>query len=311
MSYARCFQALADYLEHLREERQYSKHTLEAYERDIQEFLHILSESDLYTLAQTPLFHEEDAPLALSFMKRKHVNVYLSHLRKQGRKSRTMMRKTSSVRGFFLWLVAKGQLEVNIFEWLELPKQIHTLPTVLKASDIQKLYAQIHDSDECLALELLYACGLRVSELIDLKWKQVERRAGFLRCVGKGHKERLVPLAPASLDVLERALMIKSAEATQGYVLWNAHPPNGKARPYLRKEIYNWTQQWGALIGKAFSPHTFRHSFATHLLENGADLRVVQELLGHADISTTQIYTHVSLQHIRQAHHDLFNPEAP
>lgn len=306
MSYAQCFEALADYLEHLRLERQYSVHTLEAYERDIQEFLNLLNEGDLFHTNATPLLNQEEAPFVLAFLKRKHVNLYLSHLRKQGRKSRTMMRKTSSIRGFFLWLMSRGLLEANIFEWLELPKQIHTLPSVLKPSDIEKLYAHVQEMNEKIALELLYACGLRVSELIQLQWKQVERRAGFLRCYGKGNKERLIPLAPASLEILERALMIRPAEKSQGYVLWNETPSQGKARPYLRKEIYDWTQTWSQVIGKPFSPHTFRHSFATHLLENGADLRVVQELLGHSDIATTQIYTHVSRQHIQQVHRDLF-----
>jgi integrase/recombinase XerD len=307
VSYAQCFNALADYIEHLRLERQYAPPTLEAYERDIQEFLDILSTSDVYDLASAPLLEEVDAPFALSFMKRKHVNLYLSTLRKQGRKSRTMMRKTSSVRGFFLWLMAQGILDVNIFEWLELPKPIHTLPTVLSASDLQRLYGHVQEWHERLALELLYACGLRVSELVNLKWTHIERRAGFLRCVGKGNKERILPLAPATLDVLERALMICSAEASHGYVLWNSQAPHGgEARPYYRYEIYQWAKAWGQAIGKQVSPHTFRHSFATHLLENGADLRIVQELLGHADISTTQIYTHVSRQHIKKAHHHLF-----
>jgi integrase/recombinase XerD len=293
-------QCLSLYIEHLRVERRYSQHTVDAYERDVLEFLTLL--------ADTPELLEDVEGSGLFYgLKRKHINQYLSGLRQKGRKSRTMMRKTSSLRGFFLWLMAQGLVEANMFEWLELPKQIRTLPTVLRTVDIERLYQQVIPyTPEHLALELLYACGLRVSELIQLKWPQVERRAGFIRCMGKGQKERLIPLAPITLDILERALMQRSPASTEHFLLWNDTPPNGEPRPFTRMEIWQLTKRWGALIHRDISPHTFRHSFATHLLENGADLRVVQELLGHADIVTTQIYTHVSRQHVKAAHQSLF-----
>lgn len=260
-------------------------------------------------MQEAGLFDEQDSddPAAiLKIMTRRHVNFYLSALRRLGRKSRTMTRKTSSVRGFFLWLMEKGIVETNLFEWLELPKQIHRLPTVLTVHDITRLDSMMLSFEERLTLELLYACGLRVSELVGLRWDQINPRAGFLRVIGKGNKERILPLAEATLDVLERAKMIRSPKESQGLVLWNASPKHGDARGYLRKEIYDMTQVWADTLNKPLSPHTFRHSFATHLLENGADLRVVQELLGHADISTTQIYTHLSKTHIKAVHRKVF-----
>jgi integrase/recombinase XerD len=296
---------LSEYIEHLRTERRYSLHTVEAYERDILEFLTLLGE----TLPDATIA-EDASGLLFQGLKRRHINLYLSHLRQKGRKSRTMMRKTSSLRGFFLWLMAQGLVESNMFEWLELPKQVRSLPTVLRPQEVLRLYGYLEPyTMEHVALELLYACGLRVSELVQLKWTDIERRAGFVRVMGKGQKQRLIPLAPATLDVLERTLMIRPAASTQGYVLWNAAPPMGlPPRPYTRMDVWQWVKTWGTLLHRDISPHTFRHSFATHLLENGADLRVVQELLGHADVVTTQIYTHVSRQHIKSAHQTLFNP---
>jgi integrase/recombinase XerD len=301
---------LSAYLEHIRTERQYSLHTVAAYECDITEFLAIIRSHSIGFDANTPSLTLEQ----LKVLKRRDLNLYLAQLKKQGRKSRTMTRKTSSLRGFFLWLMNAGLMESNLFDWLELPKQVRTLPKVLRTDDLERLYAhveqtckQLDDLDPLIALDLLYACGLRVSEVIHLQWKNIERRSGYLKCLGKGNKERIIPIARATADLFERALMIRDAKATNGFVLWNSTPRVGDARPYTRHEIYAWAKTWQTHLGKPLSPHTFRHSFATHLMQNGADLRVVQELLGHADVSTTQIYTHISQQHIKSAHKNVFD----
>ncbi len=276
--------SLSHYLEYLELERGYSSHTLQAYERDILEYLDYLDTQP------------DDKVL------RRIVNGYLRYLREKGNATTTIIRKISSLKGFYGWQVMQRTIMENPFEFLDLPKKMRVLPKVLTVQDVQKLLASPDlDMSQKTALELLYACGLRVSELVGLTMNDISLEGGYVRCVGKGGKERLIPIGEVTLEVL-RHYIDQLSLPIEGAFLRRA---DGK--PYTRMDMWRLMKALGGQLGKAISPHTLRHSFATHLLENGADLRVVQELLGHSDISTTQIYTQVSKRHMRSAYHKAFS----
>ena len=274
---------LSEYLHHLGSERGYSPHTLEAYERDIGDF--IRGHDKLYRPS------------------RREITRYLADLRSVQKLSPTsILRKISSLKGFYQWLADREMMTDNPFALLDLPRRNKTLPQTLSVAEISRLLKDPQLSvDDKIIVELLYACGLRVSELVNLTLGQVDLNNQYLRVVGKGNKERLIPLGEVSTGLLSRYL--SGCRMTPETPLLGVH---GKTPP-TRRQVWGRVRALGETLGKKISPHTFRHSFATHLLENGADLRIVQELLGHSDISTTQIYTQVSKRHIRNIHRQVFN----
>jgi len=285
---------LSEYLNHLSGERGYSPNTLLAYERDIVDFLN---------------FHESRSG-KLSRVNRRDVNRYLAELRARRNATTTLLRKISSVKGFYDWLQSQGVLRENPIALLDLPKRRKTLPRILSVSEVSRLlsHPKLGLQDKVM-VELLYACGLRVSELTSLTVRAIDIPGGYLRITGKGDKERLIPLGDVSVMVV-RHYLAETGLSGQDHLfphLDEALKPLINIEPLNRREVWQRVRDLKHIIGREISPHTFRHSFATHLLENGADLRVVQELLGHSDISTTQIYTQISKRHIQAAHSSVFD----
>ena len=282
------FLLLSEYLNHLAQERGHSPHTLTAYERDIAEF------SDFY----------QDHAKRPGQITLRQINRYLAHLRQNGLSTTSILRKVSSLRGFYRWMEARGYVQENPFLVIDLPRKSHLLPRVLSVRDVQTLmtHPRLQPQDQVI-IELLYACGLRVSELCQLTVGSLELKTGYLKCLGKGSKERIIPLSDVSIEVLRHFIQKQQLKPEDTLLSL----PNMPGIPITRRALWQRVKELGSLIGKNISPHTFRHSFATHLLENGADLRVVQELLGHSDIATTQIYTQLSKARIRQAHRDVFD----
>ena len=242
---------------------------------------------------------------------------FLADLYRHGLDSRSVARNLASLRNFFRFALAEGVLSADPTLNLESPKTRRTLPVYLRMEDVDRLLNQPDPSTpqglrDRAILEVLYSTGLRVSELINLKVSDMEMRMGCLRCIGKGDKERLVPVGRKALAAVQ-AYLEKSRP-----VLLRAPRDAGKAVPWLfvnrfgnrlsRIAVWRMLAAYGRRAGirTRLSPHKLRHSFATHLLERGADLRSVQLMLGHADISTTQIYTHVMQERLKQvykAHH--------
>lgn len=283
---------LSEYLDHLSQERGYSPNTLEAYERDILEFLG----------------YHETRQVKLYQITRREVNRYLGELRSRNNATTSILRKVSSIKGFYEWMQIKGMLRDNPLSLLELPKRRKTLPKVLSVSEISRLLSSegLTQQDKVI-VELLYACGLRVSELTALTVKAIDLSSGYIRVLGKGSKERLIPLGDVSVTVIRRYLQDTGLQG-EDFLLVTFEGKGALFKtPLNRREIWQRVRDMKRIIGREVSPHTFRHSFATHLLENGADLRVVQELLGHSDISTTQIYTQVSKRHVKLAHRNVFD----
>ena len=282
---------LSEYLNHLSQERGYSPNTLEAYERDILEFLN---------------YHEPLRPHMIQ-INRRDVNRYLAELRNRRNATTSILRKISSIKGFYQYLQVKGMLRDNPLALLELPKRRKTLPKVLSVNEVSRLLASdALSAQDKVIVELLYACGLRVSELVDLRVRAIDKDGGYIRVIGKGGKERLIPLGDVSLAVVQQYLADTSLKGDDP-LLVNVEGRGLLKAPINRREIWQRVRNMRQIIGRDVSPHTFRHSFATHLLENGADLRVVQELLGHSDISTTQIYTQISKRHVKQVHRNVFD----
>ncbi len=282
------FLLLSEYMNHLANERGYAVNTLDAYERDLTEWV-----ADVESAKTT---------VKLSQITSRQMNRFVARLRQKGNATTTILRKISSIKGFFYWMQHKGYIQQNPLAVLEVPKRIKTLPKVLRVRDIERLLNSPKLSlQDKVIIELLYACGLRVSELTQLTVEQIDLPGGYLRCLGKRNKERLIPLGELSLQLLARYISESHLKGNDPLLVQDL-----LKEPINRKEIWSRVKSLGELIGKDVSPHTFRHSFATHLLENGADLRVVQELLGHSDISTTQIYTQISKKHIKNAHQSVF-----
>lgn len=229
-----------------------------------------------------------------------------------GYKARSTARFLSGLRGFFRYLLREGVIAGDPTLQVELPQLGRPLPKSLSEADVEALLAAPEDDDplglrDRAMLEVLYACGLRVSELVGLRLEQLNLRQGVVRVFGKGSKERLVPLGEEAIAWLERYLV-------EARPLLLGGRPSDVLFPSLRGEQMTRQTFWHRIkhharlagIGKSLSPHTLRHAFATHLLNHGADLRVVQMLLGHSDLSTTQIYTHIArarLQELHARHH--------
>jgi integrase/recombinase XerD len=283
---------LSEYLNHLAQERGYSPNTLEAYERDILEFL------NYHDSQNAKLYH----------ITRREVNRYLAELRARQNATASILRKISSIKGFYGWLQAKGMLTENPLSLLELPKRRKTLPKVLTVGEVSRLLSSDSLSlQDKVIVELLYACGLRVSELVGLQVKGIDISGGYIRVLGKGGKERLIPLGDVSVMVIKKYLAETGLKGDDPLLIHLERQVPLFKSPLNRREIWKRVRDMKRVIGRDVSPHTFRHSFATHLLENGADLRVVQELLGHSDISTTQIYTQISKRHVKSAHRNVFD----
>ena len=288
------------FLNYIRVERGLSANTLDAYGSDLFKFTGFLTQRKL----------------ALTKVQRDDVVDFLSSLYRSGLDSRSVARHLVTVRSFFKFLVVDGIVNNDPTMNLESPKIRQTLPSFLSVKEVEKLLAlpdvntPLGVRDRAL-LDVLYSCGLRVTELISLRADNIDFELGCIRCIGKGDKERLVPIGRKALESVvkyirdARPVLLRSRRRAK---LSNAIFLNRQGGQLGRVGVWKILAAYGRALGlrKKLTPHKLRHSFATHLLERGADLRSVQMMLGHADISTTQIYTHVMedrLKTVYKAHH--------
>lgn len=283
---------LQPFLDSLWLEAGLSQNTVEAYRRDLLAFAAWLAKLDVDLAAATQ--HD--------------IQRYQSQRMREGRKVRSEARLLSTLRRFYRYLLREDIRDSDPTAQLESPRLGKPLPDSLTEQDVEDLLAQPDVTDllglrDRTMLELLYASGLRVTELVGLKQEQINMRQGLVRCIGKGNKERLVPVGEVALDWLQQFFYESRPGLLNGKVTDDVFPTRrGKAmtRQAFWYIIKRYAKQ--AQIQKTLSPHTLRHAFATHLLNHGADLRVVQLLLGHSDLSTTQIYTHVAKERLKQLH---------
>lgn len=288
-----------NYLNYLRLEKGLSANTLQAYGRDVQEFLSFL----------------EAQGWSLEKIESAEISRYLQHLYER-LSARSVMRKIVSLRSLYRFLLLDGYVERDPSENLESPRIWRSLPNYLTREEVDRLLEQPdlekrHGLRDRAMLEVLYATGLRVSELVRLRIDEINFEAGFVRTLGKGSKERIVPLGDVAVQFVQRYL----SGARPSFLRRRMAGPflfvSQKGGAMSRQGFWQMVIKYGKRIGieHKLSPHVLRHSFATHLLENGADLRAVQMMLGHADISTTQIYTHVTRERLKQIY-DKYHPRA-
>ena len=284
---------LDNYLNFLLVEKGLAPKTLEAYSNDLLRFLEFIRSRGTRELSKA------DSAQVLR---------YLIHLRKKGLGARSRARHLISLRGLYRHLVLEKIIRQNPAAIVDLPKVGLKLPDVLSVAEVQSLLAappveKPTGLRDAAMLELLYAAGLRVSELVNVNCLDVNLEAGFIRVLGKGSKECLVPMGAPACDKLKIYLKKGRPRQLKGIASATLFVAQ-RGKPMTRQGFWKLLRRHAATAGikKPVTPHSLRHSFATHLLEGGADLRVVQELLGHADISTTQIYTHVARQQLKDAH---------
>lgn len=285
--------------EYLVVERGAGRNTHDAYRRDVARYLAWLEEQGVHSItgATTELIRE-----------------YLAGLNGAGRAPRSVARTLSSIRALHRFAVIEEESRVDPAETVEAPRRARTLPGVLSQNDVVAILEQPDTSNplenpyglrDRAILETLYATGMRVSELRTLTQTQVIAEHELVRVIGKGNKERLVPIGKPALRWIDRYRrearpLLMRRGATSGDILFL----NSRGGALSRNALWEMTRRYAteARIAASVHPHTFRHSFATHLLEGGADLRAVQEMLGHEDISTTQIYTHLDREYLREVH---------
>lgn len=292
---------LRQFLDYMQYERGYAANTLSAYQRDLTQLLKFMQEQELHSWVEL-------TPEALEY--------FVAALQSYNYSPATVARKIAAARSFLHFLFAEGELARELTAWLPQPKVGRRLPRALSETDIERLLEAASGAETPLRLrdrallEVLYATGLRATEAVALRTTDVDLSGAVLRCVGKGDKERLIPLHPRALQILSRYL----SEA-RPFLLTNANETilflNRVGRPLTRQGLWFIIQQYAEAAGldDRVTPHTLRHSFATHLLDGGADLREVQQFLGHASITTTQIYTEVSNQR-KRAVYDRAHPRA-
>jgi len=282
-----------DFLTMLRVERNVSTHTMDAYKRDINQYLMYLGDLDVKNLSD---------------VKSTHIRDYIRILSDGGMAPASISRIISSIRTYYRFLSSENLLDENPVLLINNPKLPKKLPDVLSEKEISLIINAIQESSQFFQrdkaiIELLYSCGIRVTELCNLEMSNLFIDEDLIRVMGKGNKERLLPLGVRSKKYLEdyikhsRNSHIKKSGSSFVFVSRNG---NQLTRAMINIILNKWTQVSG--LKKSVSPHKLRHSFATHLLEGGADLRFVQALLGHSDISTTQIYTHIDKHYLKEVY---------
>lgn len=286
---------IKEYVTYLQVEKGLARHTLESYGRDLGR-LDVLA-----TKLRKPV----------SELTRPDLRKWIAELSREGLAPSSVARAVSAARGFFRFLMLDGHIKHHPAEDLDTPQKFSYLPRFLTVEEIDRLLAAPDiSSDEGVRdrtmLELMYAAGLRVSELVGLKQAQVDMLGGVVNCHGKGSKERRVPVGKSAIHWLQRYASVKAAYGQSPFPNLFLH----RGKPLTRQNAWSIIKRHADSAGLIdVSPHTLRHSFATHLLQHGADSRSVQALLGHSDISTTQIYTHMTDKHLRAAY-DNHHPRA-
>ena len=286
-----------EFITYLSVERGLASNTLESYGRDLRQYSQFLGEeeADLDAVSRTTIIN------------------YLLFLQKQGKATATIARRLAALKAFYQFLVREKRIKTDPTANLESPKLEKRLPRVLTVAEVERLLAQPDPSQPAglrdrAMLELLYATGIRVSELVSLNVPDVNLDTGYIRCTGKGSKERIVPLGTLAIQSVREYLdagrpkLVKDREEEALFVNHHGHR---LTRQGFWKIIKYYQEK--ANINKEITPHTLRHSFAAHLLENGADLRSIQEMLGHADISSTQIYSQLVKKQLK----DVYNKAHP
>lgn len=291
---------IEEYLRFIQLEKGLSTNTIGAYKRDLTKYANYLDENKI---------------THIDFVDRQTIQQCLGSLHDEGASSKSLARFVSTVRSFHQFALREKYAAKDPTVLIETPKYDRKLPDVLEINEVIALLetpdlSKNNGYRDRTMLELLYATGMRVSELIHIELDDVNLIMGFVKVFGKGNKERIVPLGEAVIEYLTHYI-----ENIRPQLLKRTVTPvlflNMHGKPLSRQAIWKMIKQNGikANINKTLTPHTLRHSFATHLLENGADLRAVQEMLGHSDISTTQLYTHVSKSQIRKMYNE-FHPRA-
>lgn len=305
------------FLDYLKLERHFSDYTIKSYGADLVQFGQFLSKLIGHPNAQ------DARPLSGEELDQRHVGCeplavreFLAYLYGQNYTKSTTARKLATLRSFYKFLMRRGVVSVNPLSTIRTPKQEKRLPKCLDLEQIQKLLDTPGDADVLSArdkaiLEVLYSSGIRVSELVELQMGDLDMQEGVLRVKGKGRKDRLTPIGSQALKALQRYFELRQAESQStepisGPVFLNKHGGPLSTRS-VRRKLDKYLSAAG--LDPGISPHTLRHSFATHLLNNGADLRSVQELLGHQSLSTTQIYTHLTTSRMKQVY-DQAHPRA-
>ncbi len=285
---------LVEYKNYLKLEKNASPHTIDAYLNDIQKL-------QVYAELQNP-------KLALTQIVRKNLEEFIAYLIENfSIQESTQARIISSIKSFFGFLVYQNYTQQNAAELIEAPKTIRKLPDTLSFEDIERILESIDVSTEQgtrdrAILEVLYSCGLRVTELLQLKISEIQLEIEIIKVIGKGNKERIVPIGSDAIKYLKLYLVNyrrgkSMLDKDKDFVFLNL-----RGTPLSRISVFNMIKKQASIVGirKQISPHTFRHSFATHLVEGGADLRAVQEMLGHVSITTTEIYTHLDNHFLRK-----------
>ena len=294
---------LQDYMTMLKVERNLARNSLESYERDLQQYHQYLkTELKLKTIRNVTLGH---------------IRSFVRKLSNRGLAANSIKRAVSSIRTYHNFLSAEGHMKDNPAQLLDTPKIPRKLPNVLTIQEIDKILGIIPENApmaqrDLAIFEMMYSCGLRVTELCDFKTSDILWDSEMIRVQGKGSKQRFVPIGPIARENLKNylnhernTLADKNPNVAEIFLSRNG-------RKLTRMMIWVLLKKWteSAEVKKEVSPHTLRHSFATHLLEGGADLRSVQEMLGHTDITTTQVYTHLDKEHLKEVHrtyHPRFN----
>ena len=284
-------QILRRYMQYLRLERSYTGNTLDAYVRDLQKLLNYYA----------------DTGIDFRHVTLEQLDRFSGSLQEMGVQPRSVARILSGVRSFYRFLVLEKEVETDPTELLENPQIGKHLPEVLSIQEIDDIEQAIDRSKpqgvrDVAIIEMLYSCGLRISELCNLKMSELFLEEGYIRVHGKGRKERLVPIGEQAIEKLRQwfvvRVTVKAKPGHEDYVFISTKRGTKLSRITLFVYIKDYAQRAG--IQKNISPHTFRHSFATHLLEGGANLRAIQAMLGHEDISTTEIYMHIDRSHLRE-----------
>lgn len=281
------------FLAYLRLEKSLSKNSIEAYERDVQK---LKSFSESFSPALSP-----------KQISQKEIRLFIKWITELGLSATSQARILSGLKAFFEFLIIEKEIQVDPMEFIEAPRIGRKLPDVLSVDEMDHILSSIDMSRKDghrnrAMLELLYSCGLRVSELVEAKISQVYFDEGFIRVIGKGNKERLVPVGDVALNFLSHYIKgdrvhLNIQSGHEDYIFLNL-----RGKRLTRMTVFNVIKEHVIKCGiqKSISPHTFRHSFATHLVEAGADLRAVQEMLGHASITTTEIYTHLDRHRLKE-----------